>query len=101
MPERILKSTFVNPDARVRCPTPDCWGDLVLFPTGEVDTDGIPAFADGTLCPLCMSSFELESDISDRDLYLKVAWIRANRDPNAAAGSREGRAGGRRSRRSE
>jgi hypothetical protein len=78
VPERILKSTFVNPDARVRCPTADCWGDLVLFPTGEVDTDGIPAFADGTLCPLCMRSFEIEPDISDRDLYLKVAWIRAN-----------------------
>ena len=78
MPERILKSTFVNPDARVRCPTADCWGDLVLFPTGEVDTDGIPAFTDGTLCPLCMRSFEIEPDISDRDLYLKVAWIRAN-----------------------
>ena len=78
MPERIPKSTFVNPDARVRCHTPDCWGDLVLFPTGRVDADGIPEFADATLCPLCMTSFELEPDITDRELYLKVAWIRAN-----------------------
>ena len=30
-----------------------------------------------------------------------MAWIRANRDPEAAAGAREGRAGGRRARRSE
>ncbi|MEY4340471.1 MAG: hypothetical protein RLZ14_2321, partial [Actinomycetota bacterium] len=30
-----------------------------------------------------------------------MAWIRANRDPDAAAGAREGRAGGRRARRSE
>jgi 5-methyltetrahydrofolate--homocysteine methyltransferase len=30
-----------------------------------------------------------------------VAWIRANRDPDAAQGSREGRAGGRRARRAE
>ncbi len=78
MNERIMKSMFVNPDARVRCPTPDCWGDLVLFPTGEVDLEGIPQFANATLCPLCMSSFDLEPDISDRDLYLKVAWMRAN-----------------------
>ncbi len=78
MSARVTKSMFVNPDARVRCPTPDCWGDLVLFPTGAVDLDGIPQFANATLCPLCMSSFDLEPDISDRDLYLQVAWMRAN-----------------------
>ena len=63
------KSEFVNPDARVRCPTPDCWGDLVLFPTGRVDQDGIPSFHDMTQCPLCGERFELEPDIEDRDLW--------------------------------
>ena len=78
MADHIPKSAFVNPDARVRCPTPECWGDLVLFPTGNTDADGIPEFSNATLCPLCMTGFDLDPDISDRDLYLKVSWIRAN-----------------------
>ena len=32
----IPKSAFANIDARLRCPTPDCWGDLLLIPTGMV-----------------------------------------------------------------
>ncbi len=78
MPPVIPKSNFVNPDARITCLTPGCWGDLVLFPTGEVDHDGIPGFANATLCPLCMTGFDLDPDISDRDLYLQVSWLRAN-----------------------
>ena len=78
MAREIPKSSFVNPDARVRCPTPDCWGDLVLFPTGNTDADGIPELANATLCPLCMTGFDLGPDISDRDLYLRVAWMQAN-----------------------
>lgn len=78
MAEPIPKSAFVNPDARVRCITPDCWGDLVLFPTGEVDAEGIPSFSNTTVCPLCGQRFELDPDIGDRDLYLKVSWLRAN-----------------------
>lgn len=75
---RLRKSAFANVDARVRCITPDCFGDLVLFPTGETDDDGVPRFAAYTVCPLCRSSFDLEEDMSDRDLYLRVAWLRAN-----------------------
>ena len=78
MAEQIPKSAFINPDARVKCLTPGCWGDLVLFPTGNVDDDGIPEFSNATLCPLCMTGFDLVPDVSDRDLYLKVSWIRAN-----------------------
>lgn len=78
MAQEIPKSSFVNPDARVRCPTPECWGDLVLFPTGNTDDDSIPEFANATLCPLCLTGFDLVPDITDRDLYLKVAWIQAN-----------------------
>lgn len=78
MARPIPKSAFANPDARVRCITPDCWGDLVLFPTGQVDEEGIPEFANATLCPLCSQRFELDPDINDRDLYLKVSWLRAN-----------------------
>ena len=33
----LAKSSFVNIDGRVRCFTPDCWGDLVLMPTGDQD----------------------------------------------------------------
>ncbi len=77
-PEHLRKSDFVNPDARVRCPTEDCWGDLVLFPTGAVDEEGIPAFHDATICPLCGHRYELEPDIDDRDLYLRIAGLRAN-----------------------
>ena len=77
----LRKSDFVNPDARVRCPTPDCWGDLVLFPTGEVDGEGIPAFQNATVCPLCGVRFDLEPDVDDRDLYLRIAWLRANQNP--------------------
>ena len=76
----IRKSAFANPDARTRCPTPDCLGDLVLMPTGRTDRDGVPSFLDQTLCPLCMSAFTLEPDVSDRDLYLRIAWLRANPD---------------------
>lgn len=78
MAQRIPKSEFVNPDARVKCRTPDCWGDLVLFPTGNTDQDGIPELSNATLCPLCMTGFDLVPDISDRDLYLRVSWMRAN-----------------------
>ena len=78
MSETIPKSTFVNPDARVRCLTPECWGDLVLFPTGNTDQDGIPEFANATLCPLCMTGFDLDPDITDRELFLRVSWMRAN-----------------------
>ena len=74
----LRKSDFANPDARVRCLTADCWGDLVLFPTGEVDEEGIPAFHDATICPLCGTRFELEPDVADRDLYLQIAQMRAN-----------------------
>jgi hypothetical protein len=78
MPAPIPKSAFANPDGRVRCPTPECWGDLVLFPTGEQDADGVPAFQPYTACPLCDGTFRIEHDMSDRDLFLRIAWLRAN-----------------------
>lgn len=78
MARSIPKSEFLNPDARVKCLTPECWGDLLLFPTGETDADGIPAFSNATLCPLCLQGFDLDPDIGDRELYLGVAWMRAN-----------------------
>ena len=31
-PPTLRKSTFANIDARMRCPTADCWGDLLLMP---------------------------------------------------------------------
>ena len=64
----LPKSAFANIDARVRCPTPDCWGDLLLIPTGRADEDGIPSFQPFTACPLCGTSFGLEEDMTDRDL---------------------------------
>jgi hypothetical protein len=82
----LRKSEFVNPDARVRCPTEDCWGDLVLFPAGQIDQDGIPSFQNMTQCPLCGQRFDLEPDIEDRDLYLKIAWLRENQYPGRRAG---------------
>lgn len=77
---RLPKSAFANIDGRTRCPTPDCWGDLVLMPSGRVDADGIPEFLGRTMCPLCMTAFDLEADIGDRVLYLRIAWLRANPD---------------------
>lgn len=74
----LKKSAFVNIDARVRCPTDDCWGDLLLLPDGTQDGDGIPHFQPYTACPLCGAVFQIDDDVSDRDLYLKVAWMRAN-----------------------
>ncbi len=79
-PPRLSKSLFANVDARIRCPTTDCFGDLLLFPTGEVDGEGIPAFQPFTACPLCGVAFDLEPDVTDRDLYLRIAWLRANPD---------------------
>lgn len=76
----IPKSAFANADARVRCPSGDCLGDLVLMPVGPIDADGVPHFADSTVCPLCMNAFALEQDVPDRDLYLRIAWLRANPD---------------------
>jgi hypothetical protein len=74
----IPKSAFANIDARLRCPTPDCWGDLLLIPTGRADDDGIPSFQPFTACPLCGNSFGLEDDMTDRDLFLRISWLRAN-----------------------
>jgi hypothetical protein len=74
----LAKSAFANYDARVRCPTEDCWGDLLLFPSGEVDEDGVPRYQNFTACPLCAEVFPLDPDIEDRDLYLRIAWLRAN-----------------------
>jgi hypothetical protein len=77
---RLAKSTFANVDARVRCPTDDCWGDLLLIPAGVQDEHGIPRFQPFTACPLCGTTFDLEQDLSDRDLFLKISWLRANPD---------------------
>jgi hypothetical protein len=76
----ISKRAFANVDARTRCPTPDCWGDLLLIPSGRVDADGIPRFQPFTACPLCGEAFDLDDDIPDRDLFLRIAWLRANPD---------------------
>ena len=78
MPERLKKSAFANIDGRLRCPTDDCWGDLLLFPNGEHDADGIPGYQPYTACPLCGTTFGLDGDMSDRDLYLRISWLRAN-----------------------
>jgi hypothetical protein len=74
----ISKSAFANADGRVHCPTPDCWGDLILFPTGHRDADGVPAFQPYTACPLCGGVVDIGQDMTDRELYLRVAWLRAN-----------------------
>jgi hypothetical protein len=55
---RLAKSTFANVDARVRCPTDDCWGDLLLIPAGVQDEHGIPRFQPFTACPLCGTTFD-------------------------------------------
>ena len=75
---QLRKSDFANIDGRLRCPTTDCWGDLMLIPTGGEDEDGIPAFQPFTACPLCGTAFEMEPDVSDRDLFLRISWLRAN-----------------------
>lgn len=79
MPGRsVRKSAFANADARTRCPTDDCWGDLLLFPTGVQDAEGIPEFQPFTACPLCGETFGIDQDMDDRDLFLRVSWLRAN-----------------------
>ena len=47
------------------------------MPVGA-DEEGFPEFAEATVCPLCMGAFRIEQDMSDRDLYLRVSWLRAN-----------------------
>lgn len=76
--EPVRKSDFANADARTRCPTDDCWGDLLLFPTGAQDGEGIPEFQPFTACPLCGRTFGIAQDMTDRDLFLRVSWLRAN-----------------------
>ena len=76
----IAMSRFANVDARIRCVTPDCWGDLLLMPSGAQDEEGFPAFHPFTTCPLCLETFELDRDMSDRDLFLRISWLRANPD---------------------
>ena len=83
-PSFLPKSGFANIDGRLRCPTPDCWGDLLLIPTGAGDRDGVPSFQPFTACPLCGTTFDLEQDMSDRDLFLRISWLRAN--PDAGGG---------------
>jgi hypothetical protein len=74
----IPKSAFANVDARVRCPTEDCLGDLMLFPTGVVDEEGFPVYQPFSACPLCLEAYDIGGDLSDRELYLRIAWLRAN-----------------------
>ncbi|MCB0872114.1 MAG: hypothetical protein H6531_00315 [Actinobacteria bacterium] len=79
MPRAIIsKREFANIDARVRCLTDDCWGELMLMPTGVQDVEGIPEFAPRTLCPLCGEVFDIEQNMTDRDLFLRISWLRAN-----------------------
>lgn len=86
----IAKSAFANADGRVRCPTPECWGDLLLFPTGARDAEGVPEFQPFTVCPLCGGMVDIEQDMTDRDLYLRVAWLRANPFEDADIGPEPG-----------
>ncbi len=74
----LTKSAFANIDGRARCITPGCWGDLLLMPTGQQDIEGIPSFLPQTVCPLCMRSYPVEQDMTDRQLYLRVSWLQAN-----------------------
>jgi len=85
-PASIPKSAFANPDGRVRCPTTDCWGDLILFPSGDRDADGVPGFQPFTVCPLCGGAVDIGQDMTDRELYLRVAWLRANPLDDGALG---------------
>lgn len=48
-----------------------------------MDGEGIPRFQPFTACPLCGTAFDLEDDMADRDLFLRISWLRAN--PDAAA----------------
>jgi hypothetical protein len=50
------------------------------MPTGRTDEEGLPSYRDFTACPLCLESFPLDSDITDRELFLRVSWLRANPD---------------------
>ena len=84
-PASLAKSAFANVDARVRCPTGECWGDLLLIPSGRADDEGIPSFQPFTACPLCGTGFEIEQDMTDRDLFLRVSWLRANPHEEGAA----------------
>ena len=74
----IPKSAFANIDARLRCLTDDCWGDLLLFPTGAQDEEGVPSFHPLTMCPLCGTRYPIDDDMTDRDLFLRISWLRAN-----------------------
>jgi hypothetical protein len=74
----LHSSDFANVDGRVRCPTDDCWGDLLLIPSGRSDEEGIPEFQPFTACPLCGNGFRIVPDMSGRDLWQRIAWLRAN-----------------------
>lgn len=78
MSTRLAKSAFANIDGRVRCPTEDCWGELLMLPNGVQDAEGIPEFQPFTICPLCGRTYAIDDDMTDRDLYLRVSWLRAN-----------------------
>src|SRR5262249_61006985 len=58
----LSKSAFDKYDAGVRCPTEDCWGDLLLFPTGEADEDGVPGYQKFTAGPLGAQVFRRDPD---------------------------------------
>lgn len=77
-PRVLCKADFANIDGRVRCPADGCLGDLLLMPTGATDHDGVPIFHPFTQCPLCGRDYRIASDMSDRELYLRIAWLRAN-----------------------
>jgi hypothetical protein len=50
----------------------------MLFPTGAADEEGFPVYQPFSACPLCLEAYDIGSDLSDRELYLRIAWLRAN-----------------------
>ena len=77
-PSELRASDFANVDARIRCPTDDCWGELLLIPSGSTDEEGIPDFQPFTGCPLCGTNFRITANMSGRDLWQRISWLRAN-----------------------
>jgi hypothetical protein len=76
--DRIPRRLFANADGRSACPNLYCDGELMPVQSGGVDVDGIPAFLPETICPRCNIRYVLADDMTDRELYLRIAWLREN-----------------------
>ena len=72
------KSAFANIDGADPLPHPGLLGGPAADPHGRRRRGGHPLLPALHRLPAVRPGFDLEQDVSDRDLFLRISWLRAN-----------------------